>query len=72
MITMKRWVERNGTRVEFGNIAGGFCGKPYVYEFPDEKLAKRFAAFAKKIDKDKMPVAIPEDHWARKYFKGHA
>ena len=68
---MSRWVERTGCRVEFGNIVMGHCGKPYIYEFPDEKTAIRFAAFVDKKDKDGMPNAVPEGHWAKRYYKGH-
>jgi len=68
---MSRWVERKGRRVEFGNVVAGFCGTPYVYEFPDEAKARRFAAFVKGKDEKGNPVAVPEGHWARKHFKGH-
>jgi len=68
---MSRWVERRGCRVEFGNIAFGFPGKPYVYEFKNEDQAKRFSAEVKRNDQSGMPVAVPQDHWSQKYFKGH-
>jgi hypothetical protein len=68
---MSRWVERKGKRVEFGNVVAGFCGKPYIYEFPDVKMAKRFASFVGKKDKVGSPVGVPDGHWAKPFFKGH-
>jgi hypothetical protein len=65
MLKMVRWVERKGKRVEFGNIVGPYCGKPYVYQFPNEKLAKEFETFVKKEEGPGMPIGVPPEIWGQ-------
>jgi hypothetical protein len=70
MARISRWVERTGCQVKFGNIIMGYCGKPHIYEFPNEKDAKRFEALVSKKDKNGIPNAVPEERWAKRYYKG--
>lgn len=67
MTQMKRWVQRTGKVVEFGNVVGAYTGKTYKYEFPTESLAKKFAKVAGSKDKEGNPIAIPLK-W-RGYYK---
>lgn len=60
---MHRWVERRGTHVEFGNIVGPFCGKPYKFRCKTIEGAIQLAEFASQIDADGQPVAVgPKKH----------
>ena len=63
---MTRWVDRKGTTVRFGNVVGGFGGRAYVYEFPDEKLAGQFEREI--ADEDGTPRPVDEK-W-KPYAKG--
>ncbi|MCE5317413.1 MAG: hypothetical protein LLG04_08670 [Parachlamydia sp.] len=71
MMPMSRWVERSGCKVTFGNVIMGFIGKPYIYEFPDEEMAKKFQKFISKKDKAGNPRGVPEKHWAKPYWVHH-
>lgn len=66
---MSRWVERKGFKVTFGNVIMGHIGRPYVYEFPDEAMAKKFKKFISGKDKEGNPVGVPEGHWSNPYWK---
>lgn len=60
---MSRWVERRGHHVEFGNIVGPYCGRPYKFRCKTLEGAKRLEAYAKQVDSDGVPVAIgPQKH----------
>ncbi len=64
---MSRWVELKGNRVEFGNIVGGFCGRPYVYECASAEDAFAFSKFLEHRDpaEPNMPVAVTDAELVR-------
>ncbi len=65
MNKMTRWVERRGNVVEFGNVVGGFCGSPYIYQFEFETQAQDAATYLKGIDPDGLPRAFGPEIQAR-------
>lgn len=62
---MSRWVERRGKHVEFGNVVGPFCGKPYKYRCATFEGAQQFANYVAGMDSTGMPVSVGEDIAAR-------
>ncbi len=64
---MSRWVELKGNRVEFGNMVGGFCGRPYVYECASVEDAFAFSKFLEHRDPDdsNLPVAVTQSELVR-------
>ena len=54
-LQLKRYADRKGKTVHWGNIIGGFCGQEFIEEFATESQAKTREKQAK------SGQAIPND-----------
>jgi len=60
-ITFRRWAERNGKTVKWGNVIGPYCGQEFTETFTTEKEAKereRQALALEAIGDEKKPIAL--------------